>query len=296
MEDSMPSTQPAHATAAIAPELSPSEVWDAVAPAWSRSVEFVEHRAQRITDWLLAAGEVGAGDRVLDVGCGPGGAGLAAAARVGPSGHVVLSDVSSQMTKVAATRAGDLGLPWVSELDLDAVDLGAQPAGEYDVVLSRDGVQFAADPRQAMSGIQHVLRPGGRVAIAVWGTAEENPWLGLIMEAASDVLGRAPIPPSAPGPFALSDREGLHDLLAAAGLRAIRIEQMSAPMRPPSLEQWVDRATSLSGPLVALSRSITADAMHQIRARSMELAAKFITNGALVLPGTAVLASACRPD
>jgi hypothetical protein len=116
------------------------------------------------------------------------------------------------------------------------------------------------------------------------------------MSAASEVLGRPPAPPSLPGPFALSSQEGLHDLIAAAGFGAIRIEQMSAPMRPPSLKAWVDRATSLSGPLVALSRSITEETMHQIRARATELATKFNTTGGLVLPGTAVLASACRPE
>lgn len=82
-----------------------SEMWNSVAPGWEANAEFVDHHLHAATDALLDAAGVAAGDDVLDLGSGPGGAGLAAAARVGPSGTVVLSDVAAEMIEVAARRA-----------------------------------------------------------------------------------------------------------------------------------------------------------------------------------------------
>ena len=94
-----------------------------------------------------------------------------------PGGEVVLSDVVPEMTAIAAARAEALGLDNVSTcvLDLEQID---QPDDSYDVVLCREGLMFAADPARAAGEIRRVLRPGGRVALAVWGPRERNPWLG----------------------------------------------------------------------------------------------------------------------
>ncbi|MFL6099354.1 MAG: class I SAM-dependent methyltransferase [Actinomycetales bacterium] len=275
--------------------LTPAQMWDAVGPAWERGAAFVEHRAGRLTSWMLAAAEVASGDEVLDVGCGPGGAGLAAAERVGPTGRVVLSDVSPEMARIAAGQAAARGLTWAHGDVVDASDLDAEPGEQYDAVLSRDGVQFAADPHRAFGGMFHVLKPGGRLAVAVWGTPQENPWLGLIMRAATEVLGRPVAPPGARGPFSLADRAELSGLLRGAGFTEVRLEEMAAPMRPPSLQDWVNRAASLSGPIAALARTVPGEVMDRINAPAMELATPFVTDDGLALPGLAVLASARRP-
>lgn len=286
-----PTVQRDHPTPAVG---TAATLWDAVAPAWERSVDFVEHRARPVTDWLMSAGPVAAGARVLDVGCGPGGAGLAAAEIVGPAGHVVLADVSPRMTEVAARRARERGLAWVSELVLDAGDLGDQPGQDYDVVLSRDGIQFAADPQRAFAGLHHVLRPGGHLAVAVWASAQANPWLGLLLQAVADTVGRPVGSPTGPGPFALADPVRLRALVEGAGFVDVRIDEVPAAMRPPSVEQWVDRASALSAPVAALSRTLPTEEWERVRSRAVELAQPFIGDTGLALPGLAVLASARR--
>ena len=82
-----------------------SEMWDRVAPGWEANATFVDAQLALATDALLDAAGVGEGDAVLDLAAGPGGAGLAAAKRVGPTGRVVLSDVAAEMMAVAGRRA-----------------------------------------------------------------------------------------------------------------------------------------------------------------------------------------------
>jgi hypothetical protein len=114
------------------------------------------------------------------------------------------------------------------------------------------------------------------------------------MQAATEVLGRPTPPPDARGPFSLADRAELARLLTGAGFEQIRIEDMAAPLRPPSLEQWVDRASSLSGPLAALARTVPGEVTQRINARAVELAQPYLTDDGPALPGVAVLAGARR--
>ena len=145
-------------------------MWASVAGSWGEHADYVDARGAPMTQKILELSAPQPGERVLELACGPGGLGLAAAAIVGPTGHVVLSDVVPEMTSIAAARAAALGLGNVTtrELDLDRIE---QPDASYDVVLCREGLMFALDPAHAVGEIARVLRPGGRVAIAVWGPA-----------------------------------------------------------------------------------------------------------------------------
>lgn len=143
-------------------------MWASVAEAWGDYAEYVDTRGAAITAKMLELAVPQRGERVLELACGAGGTGLAAASLVGPGGAVVLSDVAAEMTSIAAARAKALGLDNVStrELALEGIE---QPEESYDVVLCREGLMFALDPARAMREIRRVLRPGGRVALAVWG-------------------------------------------------------------------------------------------------------------------------------
>ena len=128
-------------------------MWASVAGSWREHAEYVDARAALVTAQMLERTGPRPGERVLELACGPGGAGLAAAELVAPGGDVVLSDVVPEMTAIAAARARALELTNVRtrELDLEQID---EPDAAYDVVLCREGLMFALDParRRARSG------------------------------------------------------------------------------------------------------------------------------------------------
>jgi SAM-dependent methyltransferase len=269
-------------------------MWAAVAGAWAQHADYADARGAQSARRMLELAEVRAGDRVLELACGPGGLGFAAAERVRPGGEVVLSDVAEEMTAIAAARAAERGLGNVAfrRLDLERID---EPDASYDVVLSREGLMFALEPARAVGEIRRVLAPGGRVAVAVWAARERNPWLGLVMDAVSAQIGAPVPPPGIPGPFALGEAGELRHLLDRAGLSDVQVGELSVPLRSGSFDEWWGRTSALAGPLSAILASMPDAAVHALRERAREAARPYETaSGGLDFPGVTLIATGRR--
>ena len=264
-------------------------MWAAVAPGWARHAAYADARGAEIGEKLLALVAPAPGERVLELACGPGGLGLAAAPRVAPGGEVVLSDVVAEMTAIASARADAMGLTNVSTRVLDLEDI-EQPDDSYDVVLCREGLMFATDPRRAASEMRRVLRPGGRVAVAVWGPAERNPWLGVVFDAVSAQLDRPVPPPGIPGPFSLADAEELGTLLRTSGLAEVAVSEVPVPLRAASFDEWWMRTSALAGPLATILATLPDRAIHAITARLRESTSAYQTPSGLEFPGLSIIA------
>lgn len=169
----------------------------------------------------MEAAGVHPGDRVLDVGCGCGGSSVELARRVGQAGTVRGVDVADVMLARATERAREAGLRNVT---FTAADASTHPfdTGAVDVVYSRFGVMFFADPPAAFANIRRALVPGGRLAFVCWQAPEHNPWLTRPMAALAQALPMPPPPPQdAPGPFAFADQERVRTILQRAGFRDV---------------------------------------------------------------------------
>src|SRR5919199_5349996 len=96
------------------------QMWETVAPAWGEHIAYADARGEQVAERMLELTGVGPGDDVLELACGPGGLGLAAAAC---GANVVLSDVAPGMTAIAAARARELGLDVETRvLDFEHID------------------------------------------------------------------------------------------------------------------------------------------------------------------------------
>jgi enediyne biosynthesis protein CalE5 len=268
-------------------------MWAAVAGGWAEHADYVDARGAEATERLLELAAPRPGERVLELACGPGGLGLAAAKRVAPGGEVVLSDVAAGMTAIAAARADALGLTNVStrELDLEHID---EPDGSYDVVLCREGLMFAPDPAGAAREMARVLRPGGRVALAVWGPRERNPWLGLVLDAVSAQLGKPVPPPGVPGPFSLDDGDRLAGLLSDATLDGVTVSELAVPLRARSFDEWWTRTSALAGPLASMLAALPDEARRSLRDRARAAIGDYETPDGIEFPGVTLIAVARR--
>jgi SAM-dependent methyltransferase len=265
-------------------------MWASVAPAWGEHAEYADARGAALTQQMLDLSTPQPGERVLELACGPGGLGLAAAERIAPGGEAVLSDVAPEMTSIAAARAAARGLTNVTTRVLDLEDV-AEPDGSYDVVLCREGLMLTPDPARAAREIRRVLRPAGRAALAVWGPRDRNPWLGVVLDTVSAQLGAPVPPPGIPGPFSLDDAEELAGLLAGAELSDVVVTEIPAPLRAASFEEWWSRTCALAGPLAKLLASLPEDASTALRARAREASSAYETPDGLEFPGVTLLAS-----
>lgn len=272
------------------------EQWSSAADGWAHEAARRERGASgAAAEWMLTAADLSPGQRVLELACGAGELGLRAAEAVGGTGRVVCSDFAKPMVDVAGEQARSLGLHQVETRVLDAEDPQLNGEG-FDAVLCRFGYMLMAQPARALRSSLEALAPGGRLALAVWGAPEHNPWLSLLTDAVMKTLGAPPPPPGTPGPFSLAEHERIRELLDTAGFADILIEDLEFERNHDSLEHWWDTALEPSGPLSALLRQLTDSQLAAVRADATQRARDYLAaDGTVRFPTRVVVASARRP-
>jgi ubiquinone/menaquinone biosynthesis C-methylase UbiE len=162
------------------------------------------------------------GERILDVGCGSGATTSAFARKVVPNGHVLGIDISGPMLTRARQNA-PAGLP----IDFALADATVYPfdAASFDLLASRFGVMFFAEPVLSFANMRKALRPSGRLAFACWREPRENPWMMVPLQAVYQHAPKLPQQGSEdPGPFAFASEQRVNRILGEAGFTAIRME------------------------------------------------------------------------
>ena len=184
--------------------------------------------APRVAD----AAHISSGERVLDVACGTGVLAREAMRRVGTAGEVVGLDRNEWMFDVARRMAPDI--TWVVGVaeNLPFVDQ------EFDAVVSQFGLMFFDDKTAALAEMWRVLQPGGRLAVAVWDSADRTPGYAAMIALLERLFGQAEAD-ALRAPYSLGDPDGLQRLAEQAGIPDSRIDTMEGTARFPSIESWV---------------------------------------------------------
>ena len=213
--------------------------WQAAAEAWHRWGPTLAEWLGPATETMLDMAGVRPGSRVLDVAAGAGEQTLVAARRVGPEGHILATDISSNILEFAASEARAAGLPNVETRVMDGENLDELDADSFDAVISRVGLIYFPDQQKALTGMLRVLKPGGRIGAIVYSTADKNQFFSIPI---SIIRRRAELPPplpGQPGPFSLGAPGVLEEAFRFAGFRDIEARVVPAPVRMASAAECV---------------------------------------------------------
>jgi SAM-dependent methyltransferase len=175
-----------------------------------------------VSEILIERATAKTGERIVDVGCGCGATSIALAEKVGPTGHVMGIDISAPML-ARARQLAPVGLP----VEFVLADATVYPfvAASFDLLVSRFGVMFFADPALSFANLRRALRPAGRLAFACWRDPRNNPFFMAPLQAVYKHVPKLPQPgPEDPGPFSFASEARVHRILSEAGFAGIAME------------------------------------------------------------------------
>ena len=240
---------------------------------------------------LIDAAHLDERSRVLDAGCGTGSTSLAAARR---ARHVLGIDLSPVMIERARARAARH-----TNVDFEVAD--AQTAAfepSFDVVISRFGLMFFADPHAAFGNLRRALVPGGRLAAVCWQGLDRNDWMRVPGDALARVVPLGDLgEPGQPGPFSLGSADALTSLLRDTGWVTITLDGLTYPVPIGGVRSLDDAVEFIRGG--SLGRSALAGVSPAVERRALgsvrDALAPYATPDGVLLPGAAWVVRATNP-
>jgi SAM-dependent methyltransferase len=266
-------------------------------PKWVAAQELIEAQLRPLGLRVIERAAIVPGERVIDVGCGCGETPLELACRVGPGGSVTGVDISRVMLERARSLARDAGGPHLRFEEADA-QIHGFPRQGFDVLFSRFGVMFFADPEAAFVNLRLALRPGGRLAFVCWRSVVENPWVMVPLTAALRYVPPPPLlAPDAPGPFAFADAERVRGILSRAGFGEVRFEALDEMLEiggGVDLDRTVEFLLQI-GPTAAAVHEAGAEVTRLVAAAVRESLLPFHTPQGVRMASAAWIVTARRP-
>jgi SAM-dependent methyltransferase len=277
------------------------DYWNQVAgPRWVARAGLQEARNVEVAHLLQREAAPQPGERVLDIGCGTGATAIPFAAAVAPSGHtpagqVTGVDISGPMLEQARRNIAQAGAQNITLVQADA-QVHRFPPDSFDLLVSRFGVMFFADPVAAFTNLLAGLRRGGRLCMAVWASMADNAHWKIPFEIAVKHLGApAPVDPREPGPMAFRDPAYLRDILGKAGFAEIDIAPQGFKIIGLTAKSEAEHA-AMFGPAWRLMEEKNApDTVRQaVVAETATAYAPYLTRAGMRLPGTVLIAKGVR--
>ena len=212
--------------------------WQAAAEAWYRWSPTLNQWLGKATDKMLEMAEISSGRRILDIAAGAGEQSITTAKKVGTSGYVLATDISSNILEYAKQMAQQAGLNNIETKVMDGENLAVEEE-TFDAVISRVGLIYFPDQQKALKEMLRVLKPGGKVAAIVYSTPEKNKFFSVPV---SIIRNRAKLPPplpGQPGPFSLGAEGIIEKVFSQAGFKNVKSELVDSPLLLPSAKECV---------------------------------------------------------
>jgi ubiquinone/menaquinone biosynthesis C-methylase UbiE len=257
---------------------------------WLAAYERIQRGVTGFGDAALAATDPRPGEKVVDIGCGTGDTTAMLAKAVGERGYVLGVDIAETLVAVAREKK-------LSNATFDVGDATSFPfeAGAFDLVFSRFGVMFFADPVAAFRNLRRALKPGGRLVFVCWRMPAENPWALVPMRAAAPHLPPIDRPgPEDPGQYSFGDRARVERILIQAGFATPTFQPLDEMLTqgkdiPDVLERIVE-----FGPLARLFKESTPEQVEKAKAAIADALKPYVTPEGVRLAGACWLVTAAH--
>jgi ubiquinone/menaquinone biosynthesis C-methylase UbiE len=237
---------------------------------------------------LLAMASPAVGQQVLDIACGTGLVSFEAARAVGPTGRVLGIDLSERMVAAAQRRASDLSLSTCSFSRMDG-ELLALPNAGFDLVLCALGLMYMSNPEQAVREMSRVLRPGGRLSLAVWGERANCGWSAVFPIVSAEVASEV-----CPLFFRLGQHDALANLCSAAKFEHVSYRRITTTLAFADANEACD-AAFVGGPVALAWSRFSGEVRTRVRVRYLDAIDPWRDGHGYSIPAEFVIATAVAP-
>lgn len=268
------------------------EAWELVSSGWARQADSLRQAAMPVSAWMVEHANLQPGQRVLELAAGPGDTGFLAAEMISPGGLLISSDGAEAMVEVARARAEELGVSNVEfrQLELEWIDL---PTADVDVILCRWALMLTVDPATAVGECRRVLKPGGRLVVAVWDVPDRNPDMSIPSRALVELGLVDPPAPGGPGPFSLSAPGALEELLQDGGFVDPLVERVAIELEYASVRDWIGKVVDLSNQFRGVWQELDGERRQAVIEEVTDRVGEYTRkDGTISFPGSCLVAVA----
>jgi len=257
------------------------QVWDKVSAAWKKWDPFIMEFLRPMGDAIIAQLGIKEHDIVLDIAAGTGEPGLTIAA-LAKKGSVVGSDLSEEMLVLAAANAAARGL---KNYSTKAANVGELPFDNdtFTAISCRMGFMFFPDMQMAANEIYRVLKPKGRIAIAVWGAPEKNFWYTAMTGTVSNYIELPAAMPGAPGMFRCAKAGLMTDIFEQAGFKHVGEEELTGKTDFVNADTYWSNRVELSESIIAALNGVDDATIAAIKNDVYDIINANSTNGRALL-------------
>jgi SAM-dependent methyltransferase len=270
--------------------------WSESAPYWEKHREIIREMFAPITQALIEDAKIITRQVVLDVATGPGEPALSLVGVVGPEGKVIGVDAVPEMVEAARREANRRGLQNAS-FDVALADDLPFPENTFDSVVSRFGVMLFPSPSNCVHEMLRVLKPGGRIAMAVWHFAERNPFHYSVSQVVGRYIDSPPPAPDSPDAFRFADPGKLLTVLSNAGATATSERLLRFTIRASiSVEDFWTLRSEMSEKLRAKLATLSKEQMAELKREVLEALGAYSANRSMSFPAEVLIVSGDKKD
>jgi SAM-dependent methyltransferase len=276
------------------PEQEVISRWSGSAPFWEKHHEIIRQMFAPITQALVEHSQIASRQVVLDIATGPGEPALSLAALVGPEGKIFGIDPIPEMVAAARRAAERLGLRNV-QFDVAFADHLPFQADTFDAVISRFGVMFFPSPVDAIREMLRVLKPGRKLALAVWLSQERNPFHHSFARVIDRYIDSPPPAPDALDPFRFAAPGKLRKVFNQAGAISASERVLQFPIKASiSVEDFWTLRLEISEKLREKIALLPSEQMTEVKRQTLESLREYSTNSGISFPAEVLIVSGAK--